>query len=313
MKAFLRAGVALNKTDIFRDVFEEHGFTLAGRRTLSDNIPFIHGQEISVVKTEISKKNIAVVFDGTSRLGEAFAIVVRYVDNFKIEHRLIRLQLLVKSLKGEEIAREVMNTLSTEYGVAGNSLLAAARDRAAANGVAMCTIKIIFPDVLDIGCYLHTLDHVGEHFDTPFLEEFSHSFLTLFSHSPRTSMEWKEFTGRAMATYFDTRWWSRWEVYHQLMVQFVESHDQISSKSRLKLLEILRDGKKKALKLAAVIDVGEIFVKATYNLEGDGLVVLQTYYNIQVLKAKIENPHYPNVDVVAKSVAVRGRTYQQLK
>ena len=81
MKAFLRAGVALNKTDIFRDVFKEHGFRLACRRTLSDNIPFIHSQEISLVKTEISKKNIAVVFDGTSRLGEVFAIVVRYVDN----------------------------------------------------------------------------------------------------------------------------------------------------------------------------------------------------------------------------------------
>ena len=94
-----------------------------------------------------------------------------------------------------------MHTLSSEYGVAGNHLLAAARDRVAANSVAMHTIKILFPDVLDIGCYSHTLDHVGEHFDTPFLEEFSHSWLTFFSHSPRTRMEWKEFTGRAMATY----------------------------------------------------------------------------------------------------------------
>ena len=107
------------------------------------------------MKTEISEKNIAVVFDGTSRLGEAFAIVVRYVDNFQIEQRLIRLQLLAKSLKGEEIAREVVHTLSTEYGVAGNHLLAAARDRVAANSVAMRTIKILFPDVLDIGCYTH--------------------------------------------------------------------------------------------------------------------------------------------------------------
>ena len=107
-----------------------------------------------------------------------FAIVVRYVDNFQIEQRLICLQLLAKSLKGEEIAREVVHTLSTEYGVAGNHLLAAARDRVAANSVAMRTIKILFPDVFDIGCYSHTLDHVGEHFDTPFLEEFSlHYFL----------------------------------------------------------------------------------------------------------------------------------------
>ena len=166
------------------------------------------------------------------------------------------------------------------------------------------------------------MDHVGEHFDTPFLEEFSHSWLTLFSHSPRTRMEWKEFTGRAMATYSDTRWWSRWEVYRQLMVQFgdvlpfLESQDEISSKSRLKLLDFQRDSKKKAflqIELAAVVDVGELFVEATYNLEGDGPIVLQAYDQIQVLKAKIENPHYPNVDAVAKSVAARGRTYQQLQ
>ena len=79
---------------------------------------------------------------------EVFGIVVRYVDNFQIEQQLIHLQLLVKTLKGEEIAREVVHTLSTEYGVAGNHLLAAARDKVAANGVAMRTIKILFPVIL---------------------------------------------------------------------------------------------------------------------------------------------------------------------
>ena len=44
------------------------------------------------MKTEILEKNIAVVLDGTSHLAEAFAIVERYVDNFQIEQRLIRLQ-----------------------------------------------------------------------------------------------------------------------------------------------------------------------------------------------------------------------------
>lgn len=62
VKAFLRAGVALNKTDIFRDVFEEHGFRLACRRTLSDNIPFIHSQEISLMETEISAKEYCSCF-----------------------------------------------------------------------------------------------------------------------------------------------------------------------------------------------------------------------------------------------------------
>ena len=35
-----------------------------------------------------------------------------------------------------------------------------------------------------------------------------------FSHT------WKDLTGRAPKSYSETRWWSRWEVYQQLMVQF---------------------------------------------------------------------------------------------
>ena len=100
------------------------------------------------------------------------------------------------------------------------------------------------------------------------------------------------------------------------VLPFLESQDEITSKSRLKLLEFLRDSKKKAfleIELAAVVDVGELFLEATYNLEGDGSIVLQAYDQIQVLKTKIENPCYPNVDAVAKYVAARGRTYQQLQ
>ena len=57
---------------------------------------------------------MSLIFDGTTRLGEALAIVVRFVsdsDDWKIEQRLIRLQLLTKSMTGEEIAREIIDTL----------------------------------------------------------------------------------------------------------------------------------------------------------------------------------------------------------
>ena len=46
-----------------------------------------------------------MIFDGTSRLGEALAIVLRFVgENWIIEQRLVRIQLLAKSMSGEEIA-----------------------------------------------------------------------------------------------------------------------------------------------------------------------------------------------------------------
>lgn len=62
-------------------------------------------------------------------------------------------------MTGEEIAREIVHTVSTEYGKSGDRLVAMTRDRGSANGVAMRTIKVLFPHILDAGCYLHTLDH----------------------------------------------------------------------------------------------------------------------------------------------------------
>ena len=51
-------------------------------------------------------------------------------------------QLLVKTMIGEEIARELADAISVEYGVTVNRLLAVIHDRASVNGVAMKTITI---------------------------------------------------------------------------------------------------------------------------------------------------------------------------
>jgi len=51
--------------------------------------------------------------------------------------------------------------------------VATMRDRVSANGMAVRTIKVLFPIILDIGCYSHTVDHIGEYFDVPHLEEFT--------------------------------------------------------------------------------------------------------------------------------------------
>ena len=46
-------------------------------------------------------------------------------------------------------------------------ILAAMRDRASVNGVAIQHIKIMFPNLLGIGCYSHTLDIAGDKFEVP--------------------------------------------------------------------------------------------------------------------------------------------------
>ena len=47
------------------------------------------------------------------------------------------------------------------------------RDRTSVIRVAMQILKVIYPNILDVGCVSHTLDHVGGSFKTPTLSEFA--------------------------------------------------------------------------------------------------------------------------------------------
>jgi hypothetical protein len=144
-------------------------------------------------------------------MGEALAVVLRLIDveEWVIKQRLVRLQLLAKSLSGEEIAREQISILSINYGIESNKLLASMRDGASTNGVAMCTLKIVYPNIMDINCFSHTLDREGEHFNIPILQNFISLWIFMFSHSPKARLCWRTQTGKAMASYSATRCWSK--------------------------------------------------------------------------------------------------------
>ncbi|KAK3730067.1 hypothetical protein QZH41_009898 [Actinostola sp. cb2023] len=74
-----------------------------------------------------------------------------------ISQRLVRLQLLAKSLKGDELAREIIMVLAQQYNVQNNSLCASMRDGASVNRAAMRTVKIVFPKVVDVRCFSHAM------------------------------------------------------------------------------------------------------------------------------------------------------------
>ena len=81
VRTFLRAAVPPSKLDTFRDILEENIYHLTNRRHMSDLDPFITTKEQADIKSEIEGKPVSVAFDGTTRLGEAMAIVIRFVDN----------------------------------------------------------------------------------------------------------------------------------------------------------------------------------------------------------------------------------------
>ena len=73
---------------------------------------------------------------------------------------------------------------------------------------------------------------------------------------------------------------------------------------RQKLLAFFQDPQKAALvriELASIIDWGEVFVKATCNLEGDGPLAFTCYEIVQTIVASIQVANTPNVSAVAKS------------
>ena len=83
-----------------------------------------------------------------------------------------RVQLLAKSLTGEELARELIHVLSVNYSIRPEQLIASMRDRASVNNVAMKTLSVVYPNLLDVGCFAHTLDRVGDNFQVPHILEF---------------------------------------------------------------------------------------------------------------------------------------------
>ena len=61
-------------------ILEENAVRLAGRKLMSDLIPFVLREEKKLIKGEMEGLPAAVIFDGTSRLGEALPIILRFVD-----------------------------------------------------------------------------------------------------------------------------------------------------------------------------------------------------------------------------------------
>lgn len=69
-----------------------------------------------------------------------------------------RFQIVAKSVNGEEIARALISVLSVNYGIAWQHLLAAMKDRASVNEAAVQTLKIVYPNLLSVGCFSYTID-----------------------------------------------------------------------------------------------------------------------------------------------------------
>ena len=141
--------------------------------------------------------------------------MIRFVTvDWEIKQRQVRLQLIAKSLKREELARELIMVFAQHYNVQNNNLCAAMSDGASVNGATMRTVKVVFPKVVDVRCFSHAVDCVGDHFNIPILKRFLQLWNSLFGHSPATRLAWRQRSGISMKSYSPTRWWRDFETDH---------------------------------------------------------------------------------------------------
>ena len=138
---------------------------------------------------------MAVIFNGT-HICEAMVVVLRYVDDdWQIKQQVCRLMLVAKSMTGEEVARQLIATLSTELSIPANHVVTFTRDLASVNNVAMRTVSVLYNSMIDIECFSQTLDCVGENMNTPILDEFTQHWISLFCHSPKVKLAWRSRMG----------------------------------------------------------------------------------------------------------------------
>ena len=175
VEVFLSARIPLSKIDHLCSFLEKYGHQLTAHGYLSQMIPSIIEKEKETLKTKLSLVDgCSVIFDGTTRLGEALAIVVHFVDDkWNMQQRLIRLQVLAKSLKANKLPQCLIQSLAVEYSIRPGVLLAAMKDGAAVNHAALEQVKFFFPQLLDIMSFSHTIDNVGKHFEFRVLDRYS--------------------------------------------------------------------------------------------------------------------------------------------
>ena len=125
-------------------LLEENGLKLTHSSHLADSIRILLKQEKRNC-VQLEGTFVSAIFDGTTRSGEALAIVLRFVKEGKIEQQLVRSLLLAKSVSGDELAREVLSAFSAELGVTSSKLLACMRDGASVNTKAMVTLTVMYP------------------------------------------------------------------------------------------------------------------------------------------------------------------------
>jgi len=287
------------------------------------------------VKEEVRDQEIFLIFDGTTRLGEAFACVGRFVDDsFTVKQRLLSFKTLKQSMTGVQIAFSVAQSLS-EAGIPNENLLGTNRDGASVNEVAMSTLQEFretngcSAPFWNLKCLAHFLNLVGERMSSNLARSFLAQWKSMMGHSVKARNLFREVTGQSFISSSATRWWSEWEQVDQIcalypkILDFLKHEDAPDSCKTIVSCSSFRSSvfplvhhfslwfqrdcavlPKTQVQLACLHDYGERFVKTCTKLEGDGPVVLEVFELMEALKAQVTSPNFPSAHLIISQLKI---------
>ena len=323
---FLRNGTPLNKLDGFRAHYEKlSGLTLTAATHMRQYLLPLLKNEIQNIVLEINGQKLMVIFDGTTRVDEVFAIIFRWVtDRMVIMERLVEMGKYQHSFNHEDLVTAVVKILiryNVSHGVAvrgkkvtNGDVIAFQRDRCSVNTAAVTVLTRNCIGSKDLECMSHTLTHIGEHMSVPTLLKVKQDVCALTKESYSVRDHWLKVLGFAFEQPGNTRWWafykvycafhSNWKEFLQFIRTAVQDGNAGESGARInRLLDIINNPVTLAwlkLEVDVVVVSMKPFVEATYILEGKGPCGIIAYDMIQKIESwysvHLVNLSFPGLD-----------------
>jgi hypothetical protein len=241
VEAFMHAGVAISKIDMFKSLLMRGGRSLPAATHLRSYIPKVESNELDQISGELLDQYVSAIFDSTTRLGELMNLVLRWcTDDFYIVQRLASLITLANHMTGLQVASHLAQILLTRYKLPILNLICNNRDSCATNGVAVRSLSNTFVGAEDILCLCHTLSHVGEHFSFPQLMAFMTIWIKLVYTVTAAKRIWRLLIDEPVQGHSNVRWYCVHEIMMQIARKFNLIPAFLSKLADLNVAPVLR-------------------------------------------------------------------------
>lgn len=225
-EVFLKSGTPLERVHFFRPLLERADVAITEGNHLKRYVPLIEQAEFARTKAELEREHVSVFFDGTTRLGEAVNIVVRWVTaDFSIKYRLIRFVTTRLHMKASELASLITRVLFTEYSLTPERVVSFTRDSVSVNGAACRLLRTNpFTSTISLLCISHTLNNTGKSLAFRVLPDFTTPWLELVggrgAHAGAKRLWVAAVAPQSVPGFSNTRWYAKAEIQFVLAENF---------------------------------------------------------------------------------------------